>query len=159
MARALKKYHEESDSVFYALHSRAKLAKILFTSEQKINELITASDRYRNFTKPKKSGGTRAISAPRQDLKRLQARIADLLQRIKPPNFLFAPVSGRSYVDNAALHRGARAFRLLDIEDFFPSCTANRVIWLFSKRMRCSMDVAVILSGIANSLFYSSKNV
>lgn len=149
MKKTPKKYHKERDSVFYTLASRSKLARVLFTSERKLNALIEASDRYRTFTKPKKSGGTRLISAPRDDLKRLQSRIADLLQRIEPPDFLSAPVCGRSYVDNAAVHLGARAFRLLDIEDFFPSCTDNRVIWFFNKRMRCSIDVAVMLSKIA----------
>lgn len=90
----------------------------------------------------------RQISAPRADLKAIQSRIASLLQRIAPPDYLFAPVAGRSYVDNAARHLNADSMRLLDIEDFFPSCTANKVIWFFIKRMECSPDVAAVIKGI-----------
>ncbi len=54
----------------------------------------------------------------------------------------------RSYVDNAARHLGVNSIRRLDIEDFFPSCTANKVIWFFRTRMGCSPDVATILRGI-----------
>ena len=98
--------------------------------------------------KRKSSGGFREISAPWDDLKAVQARIADLLRRIAPPDYLFAPVAGRSYVDNAAAHLGAHSVRLLDMEDFFPSCTDNKAIWFFHKRMQCSPDVAAILRGI-----------
>ncbi|MEP0232252.1 MAG: reverse transcriptase family protein [Roseobacter sp.] len=90
----------------------------------------------------------RDINAPIKPLKDVQTRIAVLLSRIAPPDYLFAPVADRSYVDNAAVHRGARSVRLLDIEDFFPSCTINKAIWFFRRRMECAPDVAVILAKI-----------
>ena len=131
-----KKYHDAQDSPFFRLKSRAKLASILFISQGKLQALARDCDLYSEFKKPKSSGGFREISAPRSDLKTVQARIADLLQRLSPPNYLFAPVSGRSYVDNAAAHIGSDAVRLLDIVDFFPSCTGNRVIWFACERGR-----------------------
>ncbi|MEO9604392.1 MAG: RNA-directed DNA polymerase, partial [Lentilitoribacter sp.] len=88
----------------------------------------------------------RDINAPIKPLKDVQTRIAVLLSRIAPPDYLFAPVADRSYVDNAAVHRGARSVRLLDIEDFFPSCTINKAIWFFRRGMECAPDVAVILA-------------
>lgn len=149
MPKKPKKYHKEADSQFYKLKSRAKLASILFISEKKLQFLAREENLYHNFKKPKSSGsGMRDISAPRADLKKVQARIAELLHRIAPPDYLFAPVAGRSYVDNAAVHLGSQSVRLLDIEDFFPKCTENKVIWFFNKRMQCSIDVAVILKGI-----------
>jgi hypothetical protein len=113
MPKKCKKYHSERDSPFYRLRSRRKLASLLFISIDKLQELAKAQDLYFQFNKQKPSGGFRQISAPRNDLKLAQARIADLLQRILPPGYLFAPVSGRSYVDNAAAHIGARSIRLL----------------------------------------------
>lgn len=142
------KYHEERDSQFYRLRSRAKLASLLFIGMPKLRELTHGQDLYYEFRKPKASGGTRQISAPRDDLKAVQRRVASLLQRIAPPDYLFAPVAGRSYVDNAANHIGAKSIRLLDIEDFFPNCTANKVIWLFHKRLECSPDVSAILRSL-----------
>lgn len=148
MPQKAKSLYSERDSPFFRLRSKKKLAALLFCSLEKLKALSKADDLYHSFTKVKKGGGLRTISAPRTDLKAVQARIAELLQRIAPPDFLFAPVAGRSYVDNAAHHIGARSFRLLDIEDFFPSCTANRVIWLFRTRLECSDDVAAILRGL-----------
>ncbi len=136
------------DSPFFRLRSKAKLAKLLQVSPAKLKKLSHLEAGYIRFQKPKKKGGSRDISAPIPPLKSVQARIADLLGRIAPPDYLFAPVAGRSYVDNAAHHIGSRSVRLLDIEDFFPSCTINKVIWFFRRRMECSPDVAVILAKI-----------
>jgi len=149
MAKKPIKRHAEHDSPFYKLHSRVKLARYLFCPPTKLRELTSGRDHYTSWSEPKKNGGIRVIEAPREDLKRVQRRIADLLQRIEPPKYLAAPVSGRSYVDNAASHRGSRSFRLLDIENFFSNCTAERVIWFFRKRMKCSPDVAVLLKILA----------
>ena len=149
MSIRAKRYYDERDSPFFRLGTQSRLSKLLFVSRAKLASLSRRNDLYFQFPKLKSSGGYREISAPRDDLKAVQKRIAVLLQRIAPPDFLFAPVAGRSYVDNAATHLGARSIRLLDIEDFFPSCTANRVIWFFHKRMQCSPDVAAILRGIA----------
>jgi retron-type reverse transcriptase len=148
MAKKSVKYHCERDSPFFRLRSRRKLASLLFSSLEKLDHLAQSDDLYFDFEKQKDNGGVRRISAPRDDLKTVQTRIAQLLQRIAPPDYLFAPVAGRSYVGNAARHVGAHSLRLLDIEDFFPSCTANKVIWFFTKRMECSLDVAIILKGI-----------
>ena len=148
MPKKPKHYHEERDSPFFRLRSRAKLADLLFVSKAKLQTLARETDLYFQFTKPKASGGCRVINAPRDDLKAIQKRIADLLQRIAPPDYLFAPVAGRSYVNNASVHLGARSIHLLDIVDFFSSCTENKVIWFFHKRMLCSPDVAAIIRGI-----------
>ena len=150
MPKAPRRYHGERDSPFFRLKSQAKLADLLFVGKAKLRRLAREEKEnlYHDFSKPKASGGVRTISAPRQDLKAVQKRIAILLQRIAPPDYLFAPVAGRSYVDNAAAHLGADSVRLLDIEDFFPSCTANKVIWFFHTRMQCSVDVAAVIRGI-----------
>ena len=148
MPKKPKRYHSERDSQFFRLRSRAKLASLLYISQAKLQTLAREPNLYFQFKKSKSSGGFREISAPRDDLKTVQARIADQLRRIAPPDYLFAPVAGRSYVDNAATHLGAHSIRLLDIEEFFPSCTANKVTWFFHKRMECSPDVAAIIRGI-----------
>jgi hypothetical protein len=88
------------------------------------------------------------IEAPREDLKAIQRRIADLLQRVSPPEFLFSPVKGRSYIDNAAAHVGASEVSLLDIVDYFGKCRAQSVYDFFLRRMKCSPDVAYMLAGL-----------
>ena len=137
------------DSPFYRLRTKAKLAKLLLTSQERLRYIVKLENGYTAFQKPKKDGTMRDISAPIIPLKRVQSRIADLLRRIAPPDYLFAPVEGRSYVDNAAQHIGSRSYHLLDIENFFPSCSFKKVLWFFRSKMECSPDVAYILAKIA----------
>lgn len=136
-------------SPFFRLRTKVKLAELLRVSPKRLQEIAGLENGYTKFQKKKKNGDARDISAPIPPLKKVQARIADLLGRLAAPDYLFAPVAGRSYVDNAARHLGATSVRLLDIEDFFPSCTAAKVIWFFRSRMECSLDVAVIIANIA----------
>ena len=148
MPKKPDRYYDEASSPFFRLRSRARLAKLLHKGRPALEALAREQDPYTHFSKKKSSGSMRLISAPRDDLKRVQARIANLLSRIAPPDYLFAPVAGRSYVDNAARHLGAKSVRLLDILDFFPSCTAKKVYWFFHTRMQCSPDVAALITGL-----------
>ena len=149
MASGNISYHPLHQSCFYKLPSKKKLAKILFTSTRNLENLSKNRSLYHCWDEPKKCGGFRTIEAPHKNLKVIQKRIAELLHRIKPPDFLMAPVKRRSYVHNAAVHVGARAFSLLDIENFFPSCTDKKVYWFFHKKMHCAPDVAAILTKLA----------
>ncbi len=148
MPKRPDRYYDEASSPFFRLRSRAKLAKLLHKGRPALEALAREQDPYTHFQKKKSNGSMRLISAPRDDLKRVQARIAKLLSRIAPPDYLFAPVAGRSYVDNAARHLGAKSVRLLDILDFFPSCTAKKVYWFFHTRMQCSPDVSGLITGL-----------
>ena len=103
-----KRKHKLRDSPFFRLRSKSKLARLLLVSSKKLKRLADLEGGYIKFQKPKKNGEMRDISAPIAPLKATQRRIADLLSRIIPPDYLFAPVEGRSYVDNAARHIGAR---------------------------------------------------
>lgn len=140
-----KKYNL-NDCAFYCVRTKSRLARILKISPKRLKMLANLKGGYSEFSQPKKGGGVREISAPIPVLKSVQSRIADLLSRVQTPDFLFAPVQGRSYVENAARHIGSNSIHLLDVEDFFPNCTEKKVIWFFHKRMRCSVDVAVILA-------------
>jgi len=148
MRQAISRRYPERDSPFFRMRSRKKLAELLYLSSSKLEHLSRADALYRSFNKPKPSGGERTIDAPRHDLKSVQRRIANLLGRIATPQYLFAPVPGRSYVDNAAAHRGAPSIHLLDVSDFYPNCSANKVIWFFRQRMECSPDIAAIMRAL-----------
>ena len=67
----------------------------------------------------------------------------------KPLISFFSPVKGRSYVENAAHHKEAKAFWLLDVADYFPSCSANNVARFFRRELECSRDVTAILVHLA----------
>lgn len=146
------------DSPFFRLRSRKKLAKLLQVSLDTLASVAADEHLYVRCWKHKKhdqwlkyepsgelASTYRPIDIPAPRLKAMQSRTAMLLSRIEPPDFLFNPVKGRSYVDNAAQHSGANAFWLLDVADYFPSCTANNVARFFGRDLECSPDVTAVL--------------
>lgn len=135
----------------YKLGNRSKLALLLGVSAAELRRFSAAGDElYQEFDIPKKSGkGVRHVENPSRPLKLLQARLARVLSRIEPPDFLFCPVKGRSYVSNAAAHLGNRVVQTLDIRKFFPSTPQQRVFWFFHKIMRCEKDIAGLLARLA----------
>lgn len=143
-ARRNKSYALDQCALYHC-QTKKKLFELLQTTPTKLVELNEATDLYRPMLKLKKDGTFREIKAPRGDLKRIQKRIGELLLRVATPDYLMAPVRGRSNIDNAAKHRGAASYHLLDVEDFYPRCTANKVAWFFGKVVKCSPDVTAIL--------------
>lgn len=138
--------YELNQCALYAVRSKGQLARFLNRALPYLRRRIGRTDLYRTWHEPKKSGGYRVIDAPRQDLKEIQRRIADLLQRVLPPEYLFSPVKGKSYVENALVHSNASEIRLLDVVDYFGSCTFAHVFRFFERDMDCSRDVAWMLT-------------
>lgn len=145
MARRDKSYALDQCAL-YRCGSRKKLLRLLQTTPTKLAELKDADVLYYRMEKPKKNGGVREVYAPRYDLKRIQTRLSELLMRLEAPDYLMSPVRGRSNIDNAAAHRHALAHRLIDIEDFYPSCSAAKVAWFFGKVLECPPDVVAVLT-------------
>lgn len=137
-------------SPFYKLASKKRLAALLGVSIPEMRKLAKdANALYSEFEVPKKNGGTRGVENPRRQLKLIQARIARILGRIAPPNYLFCPVKGRCHVTNASQHRGQRVVHCLDIRKYYPSTSSRRVYWFFKKVMGCEPDIAGILVKLA----------
>ncbi len=89
---------------------------------------------YRTFRIPKKSGGTREISAPSTNLRIIQQNLALELDKLR----LFKPcvngfVTGRNIRRNASAHVSERFVLNIDLEDFFGSINYGRVFGLLSK--------------------------
>lgn len=86
---------------------------------------------YRQFLISKGSGKSRFITAPDRRLKILQSKLAPLLDqlyRVRNPVHGFVPK--RSVKTNALAHGKRRFVINLDVRDFFPTITENRVIGL-----------------------------
>ncbi|WP_082475620.1 reverse transcriptase family protein [Rhizobium sp. Leaf341] len=163
MSHRAVKSHDLRDSALFNIGTRKKLASVLLCSPDHLNLVQKLEVKYKKRWKPKDSDTApwltqppapheadcfRPIDIPVDPLKKLQGRIADLLSRVKAPPYLCSPVRGVSYVDNARAHIEGSAFWLLDIADYFPSCTANRVAWFFRTVMKCAPDVTAILVAI-----------
>ncbi|MDB5740766.1 MAG: RNA-directed polymerase [Alphaproteobacteria bacterium] len=82
---------------------------------------------YRQFTIPK-GRGVRLISAPHVGLKAIQKWLGFHFQKSWYPNeHVFGFVPGRSHIEAAAKHLGARWTYSVDIENFFPSVSGGAV--------------------------------
>jgi RNA-directed DNA polymerase len=74
----------------------------------------------------KPTGGSRRIDEPRERLKAVQKYIADLLAPLIDSPIAYG-IDGPSHVDAAGVHEGQPVVGKLDIEDFYPSVTADLV--------------------------------
>lgn len=145
MARRNKRYALDQCAL-YRCSSPKKLFTRLQMTRTKLESFKAADDLYRPVTVKKDDGSERHTFDPRRDLKRIQGLIGEFLMRVEPPDYLMSPVRGRSNIDNAAAHQRSLAHRLLDIADFYPSCTAKKAFWFFNAVLDCPRDVAGILT-------------
>lgn len=129
------------------------LAFILY-SEKK------AKTKYHTFEIKKRSGGTRVINAPSDDLKNLQSRLSDLLQNcladINKERKISSALSHGfrrefSIITNADVHKNRRYVFNIDLVDFFGTINFGRVRGFFIKNNHFKLDefVATILAQIA----------
>ncbi len=139
-----------NQSPFYRLGTRRKLADLLRLSNAELRAFGKRHDDfYSEFDIAKKNGGVRRVENPARPLKLVQARIARLLARIEPPDYLFCPVKRRCYVSNAAQHCNQRIVHCLDVKKYYPSTPAKRVFWFFRSVMQCPKDIAGLLTSLA----------
>jgi retron-type reverse transcriptase len=107
---------------------------------------VATRTHYIKFEVPKRSGGTRILSAPHKRLKAAQRWIlANVLNRLPPTDAAHGFVPKRGIVSNAAPHVGKPVVVNLDLENFFPSITFPRIRAVF-ERYGYSGAVATILA-------------
>jgi len=145
---AKRSTHPAHQSPLFKLRSRSRLARLLKISPGELRSLSAGDCLYKEFDIPKKAGGARHVENPARPLKLVQARLARLLSRISPPDYLYCPVRGRCYVSNAARHAGNRVVRCLDVQKYFPSTHARRVFWFFNSVLECDRDIAGLLTAL-----------
>ena len=106
---------------------------------------IATISHYIHFQIPKKTGGVREISAPLPRLKQAQQWILDqILDQIVLHPTAHGFRRGRSIVTNAQPHVGAAVVINLDLQNFFPSISYNRVKGIF-RSLGYSEAIATIL--------------
>lgn len=83
---------------------------------------------YHSFEVPKKSGGTRTITAPGGELKKVLTVLAYMLDYLYLiPSNVMGFVEQRSVATNAARHVGRSYVLNIDLKDFFPSVKKHMV--------------------------------
>jgi retron-type reverse transcriptase len=99
-----------------------------------LDELRAIRSAYREFTIPKRSGGTRRILAPDDALKAVQRRILRrLLARLRCHPAATGFQKGQSIVSNAKAHVRQPVVVRMDLREFFASTTEKRVRRYFRK--------------------------
>lgn len=133
------------------LHTPADLAGALGLTIPRLRWLafhteVATRTHYVRFTVPKKSGGTRTLSAPHRALSQAQRWIFNnILKRLPVDAAAHGFVPGRSIVSNARPHAGRAVLVNLDLADFFPSVLFVRVRSVF-QRLGYSGAVATLLA-------------
>jgi RNA-directed DNA polymerase len=147
------KSSQELRDEFFKLQSRDDIAQLLELTTKQLNfhlYVLSAKKKYKVFTIPKKSGGTRQISAPASPIKIIQRKLKQVLEAVyapKPATHGF--VLGRSIISNARLHKKRRYVLNIDLENFFPTIHFGRVRGMFmGNPYKLNTEVATILAQI-----------
>ncbi len=133
------------------VHDARQLAKAMGMKLSRLRWLTfhrkgAALVHYHRYQIPKKTGGTRAISAPKPKLAAAQRWVLDqILSKLSIEPEAHGFVTGRSIVSAAAPHAGKAVVINLDLQDFFPSITFRRVKGLFQK-LGYAEQVATVLA-------------
>ncbi|QEL23834.1 RNA-directed DNA polymerase [Bosea sp. F3-2] len=109
--------------------SEAALLAYLGVSPKELKKIWWyRSAMYKEFSISKGSGKQRRITAPDIRLKMLQRKLAPLLEQLyRVRNPVHGFVSDRSVKSNAEAHLNRRHVVNLDLKDFFPSISENRI--------------------------------
>ena len=87
---------------------------------------------YRCFYVAKKNGKKRRIDAPRNILKRLQQKLKILIENhYQFPSFVTAYQKKKSIISNARYHLDKKIVFNVDLKDFFPSITSEKLKRIF----------------------------
>lgn len=111
---------------------------------------VPKEKRYLNFEIPKRSGGTRKISAPATRLKIIQSLLAEKLQEIYvPQNPAHGFVKSKSIITNADQHIARRFILNIDLVNFFGTINFGRVRgMLMAQPYNLPEKVATVISQI-----------
>ncbi|MCH8824517.1 MAG: RNA-directed DNA polymerase [Planctomycetes bacterium] len=125
------------------------LARQLGVSVAHLEEVANNADLFceeLTLIDPNKPDKQRSVLNVTGALRRLQRDLLRvvLMPKLKPSPYSHGGVSGRHIKTNISCHLDSVHALVLDISDFFPSVSSNRVYKLFTQRFCCSPDVARI---------------
>jgi RNA-directed DNA polymerase len=122
----------------------ARLLRMTKAELQQIEDVI----KYYSFSKEKKDGNERVITAPENELKKIQRRVLNLLANVKRPDWLISGERGKSYIDNGKTHQNSDYFLTVDVRKFYDNCKRGQVYKFFTAIMCVERDIACILTDI-----------
>lgn len=125
------------------------LARLLGRTHSYLASVVNSSgDHYREFTIPKRRGGTRTISAPYPALLECQQWINDnILVRSRVHSAVHGFRRNKSIKSNTEVHLRTKCTLKMDLADFFPSIPIARVIKVF-RALGYPKNISVYLAKI-----------
>lgn len=145
--RSRNKAYPFQDSPLYKLRSKGRLCHILDVDAELLRDL-KGDHHYRRFTS-EEGRKPREIHEPDIHLDKVHSRLASLLVRIAPPDYLHSGIKGRSNISNARAHLGNTNVITCDLKAFFDSTTRAQIFDFFLNTLQCSSDVADLLSRVS----------
>lgn len=129
---------------FYNMKSKKKLFECLYIDDKLLEKI---SNDYKVYIS-KKDGKERLVEEPRGELKRVQKRIKQLLDKTLVSNFpeYIMCKKNSSWIDVAKYHKFSNTIIAFDISKFFPSIEYNKIVKMFTKHFKTSTIVAEILA-------------
>ncbi|MCW5672084.1 MAG: hypothetical protein KIT86_20690 [Hydrogenophaga sp.] len=98
---------------------------------------------------PKADGNFRKIQIPTNHIKVIQKRInKHIFDNVIYPPYLHGGIKDRDYVKNATEHAGAEAVITLDVKNFYPSISRERVVSIFQHFCKFPKDVSQLLADL-----------
>lgn len=143
------KHHKLNQSCLYKIKGLNQLSKALMNPLPIIEDLAEIGGELYLDGFVKSGTKMREVENPDRILKSVQARMSKILMKILPPEFLFNPVKRRSQIDNAIVHKDSKCVWTVDVRSYFPNTTPKRVYNFFLKKMKCSQDVAYLLTRLS----------
>lgn len=125
------------------------LCKLIGVNQFEFYKLYTCLEyQYSEINISKKSGGTRTLNVPSENLKYIQRWILDnILYCITCHEYVTGFMPSKSTVDNAKVHVNKGCVIGLDIKDFFPTIHFGRVKGLFQK-MGYTKHLSIVLANL-----------
>ena len=111
------------------------LCQLLGREKSYLSSVVNCPEaHYRSFRIPKRKGGFRTICAPYLALLECQQWIyKNILKKVKIHKTAHGFKPKKSILTNAKVHLSAQNLLKLDLKDFFPSITKERIIKLFCR--------------------------
>ncbi|MCC4589915.1 reverse transcriptase family protein [Xanthomonas campestris pv. cannae] len=150
--------YEVTSSAFFRLPTLKALARLLQWegSPSALRALCKRPDNFTEFPRiHPRTKKERVIQAPSDVVKPLQKRLNVLLKQVRVPDYLHSGIPKRSHLSNSESHMWAEGATVtVDVSDFYPSITRQRVFRLFRNVFECPGDVA---DAMADLVCYKGK--
>jgi len=153
MSTELSISQQEIKSRFFTLETVEDVAELLEVRKDRlIYHLYRRPDeeKYIVFKIPKKSGGKRTIKVPISSIKIIQRKLNKVFQAVyKQRNPAHGFIKRRNIISNASRHVNKRWVLNIDLKDFFPTITFQRIRGLLlSRQYRLGKAAATVLAQI-----------